>query len=232
MKYYFIRQPSDKNIIGVTDGGDQAEIIESHWKNKAGLRRYKHEYILGIEKLEKDIAAGIQVRPPVIEYIKLRPKAILTDFLSFSEGYHGGRFLVLKKVENNVRNFNVNCRFYTEIGLFMKENKIEGYSNFHLLPLIVKFTFDFPKCIFYTGTKLSLTKKLHTVDNYEEYKQERLYNIELLALKVKEVGDLDMFTFDAHPRIYISERLKNEFEKADITGIEFHLPEEPTLQFS
>ena len=123
MKYYNIRQPSDKKVVGVNDGGEQAEIIESSWKNKKELKRYNEQYILGISAIEKRIERGEHVQPPVIEYIKVRPKAILTDFLSFSEGYAGGRFLISDKVKKILKMHNLNCRFYDDVGLYHLDQK-------------------------------------------------------------------------------------------------------------
>lgn len=174
MKYYFIRQQSDKKVVGISDGSAQAEIVESKWKNKKELKRYNEEYILGIDKIEKKIQNGEDVQPPVIEYIKVRPTAILTDFLSFSEGYSGGRFLVSDRAKRILKEHNVSCRFYEDIGLYHMDKRVEGYSNFHLLPFKAESSFVFDKCIFFTGTKFSHTKTLHHVESYDEYHLKRL----------------------------------------------------------
>ena len=134
MTYYKIWQTWDKKVIGVTDGSVQAEIVESKWKNKKELRRYIDEYILGVHKTLQRLENGEDVAPPAFEYIKVRPKAILTDFLSFSEGYNGGRFLISGKVKKLLEKYNVRCRIYPNIPLFNFERKVEGYSNLHLLP--------------------------------------------------------------------------------------------------
>ena len=126
MYYYLLRQPIDKKIIGVNDGGAQAEIIESKWHNKKELRRYTDEYILGVYTTLEKLERGEFVAPPAFGYIKVRNKAIITDFLSFSEGYPGGRFLISNKVKDILDEFNVNCRIYENIPLYHLDNLSKG----------------------------------------------------------------------------------------------------------
>ncbi|MBO9562142.1 MAG: hypothetical protein J7621_05180 [Niastella sp.] len=232
MNYYFIRQPSDKKIVGINDGSVQAEIVESKWKNKKELKRYTEQYILGILDSLNRMEKGEVIQPPVLEHIKVRPGAILTDFLSFSEAYAGGGYLISEKVRKVLEAHHINCRFYNEIGLFHKDKKIEGYSNLHLLPLKYRDAFSFEHSVFFTGLKLA-GKTLQYAKNFDEFttlqEEGKMLKYEVLALNGAIIGNLDMFTFDMHPRIYVSERLKEALETAVVTGIRYHEPDEPTL---
>jgi hypothetical protein len=58
----------------------------------------------------------------------------------------------------------------------------------------------------------------------------RALGIELLTMKKAAVNKLDMFTLDIHPRLYVSEKLRDGLERAGVTGIRFHEPEEPVLE--
>ncbi|MGN6490674.1 MAG: hypothetical protein ACTHLE_01660 [Agriterribacter sp.] len=234
MKYYLIRQPSDKKIIGVADGGVQAEIIESKWKDKKELKRYTNEYILGIYQTLERIEKGEQVEPPKFEYIKLRSKAKVTDFITFSEAYARGGYLISRKVQKILADFNVNCRLYHDIPLYQSDHKIDGYANLHLLPLKAKDVVHFDKTIFFNGLRLA-DKTLRHAKSYNEYldllNEGRMVNIELLSLDDK-IGDLDILTFDITSKIYISSRMRAAFEASDITGVDYFEPEEPELLFS
>lgn len=233
MKYYFIRQPSDKKIVGVNDGAAQAEIIESKCKNKKELKRYYDEYVLDIAGMWEKIKNGEVLLPPTLEYIKVRPQAIITDFLTFSEAYAGGEYLISEKVRNIIGNFNISCRIYDPIGLYHKDKKVEGYCNLHLLPLESETAFNFGRSTFYTGSRF-LGKTFRYANSFEEYlalrKEAGIVNYEVLALNKSSIGDLDMFNFDYHPRIYVSERLKTALESAGVTSIQFLEPNEPGLE--
>jgi hypothetical protein len=233
MNYYFIRQPSDKKIVGINDGSVQAEIVESKWRNKKELKRYIEQYILGIFDSLDRMEKGEVIQPPVLEHIKVRPQSILTDFLTFSEAYAGGEYLVSEKVREILKMHHINCRFYDKVGLFHKDRKIEGYSNLHLFPLKSRDAISFEQSVFFTGQKLT-GKTFRYAKNFDEFKalqeEGKLLKYEELALNNPVIGNSDMFIFDTHPRIYVSERLKEAMETAGVTGIKYHEPDEPTLK--
>lgn len=235
MDYYLIRQPIDKKLVGVTDGSVQAEIVESKWKNKKELRRYNEDYILGIYKTLDRIENNEPVEPPKIEYIKVRPKAILTDFLSFSEAYARGEYLISEKVQRVLDGFYINCRLYKDVSLYQNDTKVEGYANLHLLPMKAKNVFVFKKSLFFNGSRFS-KKVFRHAKTFEEYKtllkEGKPLGIEKLCLDVKKLGGLDLLCFDITSKIYVSSRLREAFETASVSGLEYLKPEEPELIFS
>lgn len=221
--------------MGINDGTVQAEIIESKWKNKAELKRYVEDYILGAQHTSQRIENRENILPPIFEYIKVRPQAILTDFLSFSESYAAGRYLISEKVKNVFSKFNVRCRIYDQVGLYQKDNKIDGYSNLHLLPLKVEKVVDFRHSVLFNGLKLA-DKTYRHADSYEEFialtREGKLLNFEKVSIYKDAITDLDVLTFDWISKIYISEQLKVALEVAGVTGIEYLEPKDPALYFT
>jgi len=130
MKYYQLRESVDKKVVGVNDGGGQAKMIDKKW-NKDELDRYVNDYLFGIWDLIAKIRKGEQVIPPKLDYVQLRPKAILTDFLTFSEPYAGGNYLISQKVESILGVHNIECRFYPDVSLWQFE------KNYMDIPIFI-----------------------------------------------------------------------------------------------
>lgn len=235
MKYYQLKESINKKVIGVNDGGVQARMIDSKWDHDE-LNRYVNEYLFGIWDVVAKIWKGEQVIPPTLDYIQLRPKAILTDFLTFSEPYAGGNYLISQKVKSILKVHHLDYRFYPVTSLWQFEKAIHGYSNLHLIPLNSRQALDFEKSEFFYGSKL-IGKKFRYPKSYDEYykisREERLLLFESLHFNSSIIGDRDMFSIDlAASIIFISERLKTAFEFEEVSGINIVESTEPTLHFS
>ena len=230
MSYYFIRQPSDKMIVGVSDGGPQAELIESKFRDKNALKCY-FDFTSNLVEIAEKVEHGKSVILPNIDFVKLRSKAKLTDFLSYSDG-HGEKFLITGKVNAVLEEFNVNCLIGDNVNLFNQNQKVDGYYSLTLLPVKVKTAFKFDECVFYKGSTLSGTKTLFKANSNEEYLEKRLIFLETLVLKESAIRSSHLFTFDFHPRIYISDWLGKRLQQQEITGITISKPYDPVLKFA
>lgn len=232
MKYYLLRDSSDKKIIGVNDGGAQAMLLGEKW-NKEELERYENEYLFGIWETVAKIRKGEKITPPKLEYLELRRKALLTDFLTYSDAYAGGDHLISKKVEKILSNHNVNCRIYHDVGLYQSGKSIDGYSNLHLIPLDSKNVVNFPESICFNGSELA-GKTYRYPKSYEEFikinQEGRLLKFESVNLNWEIVGNLDLFCLDlAVSNIFISERLKTSFNNGEVSGLNILECTEPNL---
>ncbi|MCZ8286160.1 MAG: hypothetical protein O9353_11965 [Bacteroidia bacterium] len=124
-KYYQLRQPSKAKIVGVKDGGSQAEFIKDGFKNKELfdeiLAFSTSSRLLKFPKFELNL-----------EYVKMRNNAKLTDFISFYPHIVSGTFLVSEKVVKILSTFNLPKHKYYPASIDFKGEIINTYKLLYI----------------------------------------------------------------------------------------------------
>jgi len=155
----------------------------------------------------------------------LNNRSILTDILS-EVAFSSTGFVLNAKVKNIFSNYNLINHTYYPIFL-TKDTKIFNYYRLHI------FNEDFNDNINYSESKFNVTHygfkedtmNLQSIDDYinfkTKYKTTKDIESEFIYLSSK-MKEYDMFTIYPYDNnIYISEKLKKDLEKNNITGVEF-----------
>lgn len=231
--HYNLTRAWEPKIIGVKDGGSQAEIIRDGFTNKENYDRYMDYFH---SKHLKENFKRTKTFPPFdisLEYIKMRKGAKLTDFISFFPVLTCAHYLISDKVARIFSTFKMPEYKLYPVVIDNNGELLKNYSLFYNPP----FDFDciaFDKSIFYTGDKFLGKIVYHRFKNFDEYyvfSQSNLVEVEKIVTKEGFDKELDYFDLRYASLPFISKDLKETFEMAGITGIKFIETTEPELFF-
>lgn len=229
--YYTLDFSYDPLVTGINDGSPQAEVpIKFRKKNF-------NEIIDFFCNNDPAIAwSNIGAFPPFevdLEYIKLKKKAKLTDFLDVSP-IISRTFLVSDRTIRLLQSFELpayrvyKARLYNYSGI-----EIPGY-HFLYIPALSYDVINFNQTIFYTGTiKNKRFFNIACPEEFEKLKEKEIFDVELLAFNEKFNKNLDFFC--PRPTIsqyYISNRLREAFQDHQLSGVDIKEPSNPKLLFT
>ena len=232
MKYYLVRQPSDPQIIGLKDGGSQAEINRGGFKNKSNYDNFMLKFFDNTEqKYWEVLEQGLPNLNINLECVKLRNGAKVTDFLSYYPNlYFGGKFLLSKKAVNIISQFNLPQFKLYPAQLIANQNT---YEYKLLYTPVIKNNINFQKTIFYTGNKLTGKRrfKLNSTEEFKKKKDSDIFRTEKVVFDYSFDENLDYFIpLVTIPHIFISERLKLAIEENNLTGISILDANDPAIE--
>ncbi len=231
-KYFLIRRPSDPKVTGIRDGSAQARILRDKFVNKSNFDLYLHYYESG------DAASYWQHRLRIpefsfeLEYIQLRDKAFVTDFMSFFPNlFTGGLFLLSRKAFNVVNQFKLGEHRFFDAHVYAGEKKPDYY--FLCSAALPYEVICFDNTVFFKGS-VTLGKEffqLKSGEEFERLKETELFGAEKLCFRKSFDSSLDYFTsIVAIPGIFISEALKDAITMEELTGLNILDPREPTIE--
>lgn len=221
MKYYIVRQPSDPKIMGVRDGGSQAEIDRKGFIDKSNYDRFNEKFFdFKKQSFWEILEEGIPDLEFTLECVKLREGAKITDFLSYYPNlYFGGKFLLSEKAFNILTQFNL-PKYKCFPAKLIADQKSYQYKL--LFTPVIANNINFHETTFFTGNKLRGKKFFH-LNSLEEFKRKKdidIFQTDKVVFNRLFNKNLDYFiSIVSIPTIFISERLKAAIEENSLTGL-------------
>ncbi|MBL7786815.1 MAG: hypothetical protein JNM36_12975 [Chitinophagales bacterium] len=176
-------------------------------------QKYSVDYIARYQYTfpEEDIA--------VPEYFPLPKGAKRTNMLSCAYILSTMCILVDSKIIDIISHHNTTPYKSYKICVVYKKEKYDYWMLHFISPQIIIDTVDFPKSKF-VEFRTGIPVKIKTYQQYQEYNKHTSLSCNFLYVKLnaKENWDLICFPF-LSKQLYISERLKNAFLKANISGM-------------
>lgn len=211
LDYYEMVEPWEPELVGVKDGSSQATVIEKGFKNKEHYKQFM-EVFGNPNRFNSDEAMTTEFE---LECVKLKKRAILTDFLSFAPMSYQ---LVSDRVYRILVRYNLGSyRFINARVEDAKGNSIEGYRFFYQEILDWEII-DFPRCRFIKGNKFEGYKTV-PIRSKDDFLKDRFVKVEGVALT--GVLGADMFKVKLPIGTLISEALHKELAAIDVSGIKF-----------
>lgn len=192
--------------------------------------------------IDKFIFEKIEINP-ILSNVNLYSNAKQTDFID-TYGYVGFGFgyLISNKFKDILNPFNVYGIQYFETYIIQKNQKFDNYWQTNIYDFPYQYI-DFKKTTFFIKDSMkrkiiSGSLEIHNLDDF--YKK-------IDSLKFPESISISNVSFDTNMNLdffslrffenggykgIVSERLKNEIEKNEITGIEFRPIEIPYQDWS
>lgn len=212
--FYKISKSIDPNVIG-TDSLVQAEtaIYEVDFDDPLHIWKWNFEYIPDY------------VRIPIP---KVKEKAKLTDLMSVYFTGSGGRLTVSDKLKNILYKKQHGNIQFLPITLYHKKRFISGYWLTNIIN-IDNDKINFKESEIYMTNYPSNEESLTSIRDYEDYKYQKEllqypFHFYIKKVVVKSNIKEQILTIEnvyGGVGYYISEKLKQEIESADCTGIEF-----------
>lgn len=217
-KYYVLSIDPDPKVIGVRDGGSQAVIQRSGFSDKNiydKVLSFLGSYDSWLrENEEPSFAIELQC-------VRLKKSAKTTDFMQFGPALMNCPFLVSEKSRSLLNNYKISKhKFYPSV---VQTNFCEQlkYQLFFCMSLDLK-VIDFKNSIIYEGLQISNNTilEINSIQEYESIKKSTSKLIRFNKYVLNEFFDknLDMFVLGSN--VFVSECLRYELLKADLTGIE------------
>lgn len=180
--------------------------------------------------IDKFIFEKIEIQP-ILSNVILHANAKQTDFIN-TYGHVGFGFgnLISDKFKQILESFNCYGFQFFKTYIIQKNEKYNNYWQTNIYDFPYQFI-DFKKTV--VSLKDSITRKIilekPNINNFEDFQNlinslEFPFSIYLSDISFNENMNLDFFGIrytEATTNGIVSERLKNELEKNEITGIEF-----------
>ncbi len=218
LKKFYKLVHSEVEITGGKDGLAQAELVKELYLDKTRHEKYINYFVsFGANVIDND--TKFPEFDLELEYVKIRRGAKITDYIYFAPSFHH-RFLASDKVQKILNKHNLPPFKLYKTELYKDNIKIIGDYRFLYVPSFGYDFIDFKASIFSTGNK-RIGKKDFTVNSQEEFLSSiQPLNREKIVLNNNFDSNLDYFNLQILPETIISERLKEEFVKQNITGVE------------
>lgn len=217
LKFYQVRLPSDPEVIGVSNGIKQVELVSLKKGVSIGQladRFASASTVLGSSPLPDDIAMAAK---------PLRG-AILTDFLSYGPYMADCPFLSSDRARATLDKFKVADHAWFNAEIARTGGGRLDYALFRC-PALEWDVIDFPGSSFYTGTAIIGKRFLsfQGVDDYFSYQEANpraIIRAETLALSAAFDDGLDFFELKFGGG-FASERLVQACQAEGLTGVKF-----------
>lgn len=214
MKYYLIRSSSDPKVIGVKNGLAQVEFGEK--ENKHNLTYKKTlDFFSYAEYWRND-----EVFPEFEVHLNasILKNAKLTSFIEYTPFLLSCPFLVHNDVVSIFSRFNIQRHRNYPVKIYDSKECINSEYKLFCCPYLGFDVINYSESIFYTGSDL-LGKTYYTFNNEKEYRSfPNIINSEVLKMNDNFDSSLDLFV-GRIGGMHVSERLKNELQNNNVTGI-------------
>ena len=225
-KFFIIRPASDYKITGLRDDSVQGEVLKKKFKTKEHYDNFYNFFFENPDFIGKFPDFNIN-----LEYIKINDKARILDFMTFSPLVSCGKFLISDKVQDLIKNFNLPPYKLYPVKLFHKKTVFENYKLFYC-PFLDFDKIDFQKSIFHEGLPM-FNRGYIDVNNKEEYLNHTgLKSVEKIVLNSNCNKDYDLIRVRIAAFYFISERLKEMIELANLTGLNIIEAKNPSISFN
>lgn len=227
-KYYNIKESSDPKIIGVKNGGSQAEFQKEGFTNK--------QLYDDIISFSEEVVKG-PVRFPDfemnLEHVKMVKHAKMTDFISFYPFIPFSHCLISPKVQKILSTFQISEHKLYNTVIDFNDTIIQDYKLLFFISFELDSVINVQRSIFFKGFDFPVKDfySFETIEEYNDLKKENYLKAKTLCLNSNFNADLDMFDLRLSSELFISQDLKETFEIAGITGIDIVEAIEPELIF-
>ncbi|SHG70576.1 hypothetical protein SAMN05428948_1696 [Massilia sp. CF038] len=213
-----MRSSSDPKEIGVSNGIMQAEILRSGFLNPS---KY--------DDLMANLGSNLywnhvdKIRSMVfdVQYAKLLPDAIRTDFLQFGPALISCPFLISTSAKNLLMQFNLSGLSLWPATVAKGRERFDYFLAY--LSHVPDESIDFGKSVFFTGG-MFLPKNFLKFSDANEKRQfvSKNYDLGYHSIYSGKGFDssLDLFEL-SNAEVLVSSRLKNALEKAQLSGVHF-----------
>lgn len=214
--YYNLRLDWDPKVIGVKNGIYQVELDEKAYDNET-LKVLKSLFIEG-EFTAKQEYSEVDFK----FYFKKLKSAKKTSIMSFTPNLKHGHFLVHKKVLELLKHFNI--QKHKDYDAVIYDSPNENLDNNYMLFYCILQDWeviDFEKSVFISGgfgNNPIIEHKFKDENEMRDFKG--IAKVKLLALTKGFDTSLDFF-YTRLGGLFVSEKLKQELERENITGIKF-----------
>ncbi|RYY47076.1 MAG: hypothetical protein EOO06_13165 [Chitinophagaceae bacterium] len=218
---------SDPKVIGVLNGVHQGEISWNRFQNR--LEQKAIEGYFSLEKYQRNVDT-IDPHPFEIEYVDAYKNATLTHFFGFTPKLWGVEFFLEDRVKNLFDKFKLPNHSYIPTHIY-QHGKSHQYWALYIPYSYRPERVDFHNSVFFEGSPIT-GKKLRQFEDLEEWNRNKVFRTEKLAFNANFDSTLDLFvTSFGGAGYYISGKLKNAIEEANLTGVVITVPKEPELVF-
>jgi hypothetical protein len=206
-----MRGPSDPKIIGVRDGGSQAQIDREGFIDKSAYDKY---YDFFAER-DSTIWSKLDKIPNfefTLEYVRLRTGAKLTDFLVYYPEAFGANFLMSEKAVRVLEQHKLPLYKKYPARVYYNENDFVLYQLVYF-PALDYDIVNFSATIFYEGDEIN------SPEEFERVRPKSAFDIEELVLTKNFDKSLDILNTKVTYEFIITSKLKEAIEKERLSGI-------------
>lgn len=211
-RYYDLSIESNPKITGVNDLA-QVEISRSGFEEQQLYDRIFEFFNCDDYWHKADREPDFEIE---LQCVRALRHAKMTSFLSYRPHLLGCSFLVSDEVKKCLEKFNLQKHHLFKAKVFYK-NQVLKYWIFHTQPLGYD-VIDFKESLFFTG---ALTRKqYHSINDLSEYRElSKTAYLKPEKISLNENFDKSLDLFEIKGGMFVSEELKNEFEKNCFSGV-------------
>lgn len=224
-KYYSLINVSSPKIIGVNNGVMQIEICDSVF-----LSNYYKALAVYFE--DKDSRHIFASHKEYISSVNIVKNAKMTDFLTFGPNLYCHNFIVSSKVMRVLKAHNVKLESVTPIKLESNKKNLNDYCLISMYPFDLDII-DFEKSVLYDKSLLfPERKRMHITSEAEYWNFQETYGwfgVDKIVLNKSFDQSIDMF-FTRTTGFFVSQRLKDAFDRENVTGINISDKRRPVLE--
>jgi hypothetical protein len=215
--YYILDSDADPNVIGVRDGGSQAEIHRGGFSDKKLYDRtiaFLGSYDSWI-RLRKEPDFNIE-----LQCVRLKKSAKITDFMRYGPVLLNCPFIVSENVKKIFSKFNIGKYNIYNVNVYTKDDSFIKYNLFFCMSLDFN-VINFEKSVLYTGLSFNKNNilKIRSLSQYEDFvaNTNEIFRFSKYVLNDNFDRTLDLFVLGS--RIFVSEKLCREIINNGLTGI-------------
>ena len=223
--YSILRTSSDPKVIGVKNGVYQAKLL------KKGFSNNNYDILMEHWGGGDNWHERRKILPPTgvyLEYVKLMKSAIRTDFITICPNVNLSD-LISKKVKDIFNEYNLYGVMYLDADVY--DNGTKFQYSLCCIETIPEDWIDYSKVVLYEGLYFDKTRYFSkSFEDYSALQEEHfLLHFESTSLNSKFDQTIDLFR-NLDGEIYISDRLKNDLVKNEISGVNL-LPREDGMKW-
>ena len=217
MSYYQLKHAIEPEKIGVLDGMAQVELVRSRFVNKKSYDDYLN-YFMDYSAKGYENILKFPEQDVVLEHLRPRKKAILSDYLCFSPA-NVNKFLISNKLQKIIQQFKLPPYRLYDATVFVGKKENKDYK-FLYLPVFDMSVVNFSKSVFSKEDKFGNRQVIDAPSVEDLRKIGGIINRDRIILKSSFDRELDLFNLTILSDVIISERFRQKLIQENVTGIE------------
>lgn len=219
MSYYQLKHAIDPEKIGVSDGMAQVELVKNRCVNKENYKIYL-DYFMDYSADGYDNISRFPTQDIILECLRPRRKAILTDYLCFSPA-SVNRYLMSKKLQGIIGKLKLPPYKFYDATILVGEIENKDYKFFYL-PAFDMNIVNFSKSVFSKEDKSGNREVIQASSVQDLRKIGGIIRRDKIVLKSSFDRGLDLFNLMILSDVVISERVRRILIEENVTGIEIN----------
>lgn len=220
MRYYGVDLTSDPKVIGVKNGLYQAEISKENFKNYQEYERTMNFFLHSNYWKHENVVPDFDIE---LKKVRLLKKAMITDFMGYSQYLVGIPFLISKRVADIFEHFKIQQNYLYRVELYTYQGKeVEMPYYLFYCPFLGFDTIDYKNSVLYSGDELLGDKQYHTIHSLEEYNDllDETPFIHFEKLTIVPEKELNLYQLRTGG-IFVSNALREAMDLEGLTGITY-----------